>query len=423
LFVDFFAVATGAVFFSLLALLSPKAALYLVIPTIALAPEFQFGGVYLRPDDLMIAVIVVAWALRGPGSGRTGTPVDRPLFAYFAVGLLATLWGVVMGTADLWSTDQLTAAGFHVVKRVEFLLFYLALTRLLQTTADVKTFVILLAVSMGGLMLYGMSQFSRTQYIALAPFGSQVHEVGLGGMLGAAIALGFLVTSRRFATSLSSGLLLVGSALALPFTLGRNFLASTAAIFLAAALSRRRVLLLLIPVALLIAPILLPPHVLARVMTLRWAFSTFDAPSVEGWGPVFLATRITPAVAHAWDVLVSSPLFGWGLASLPLGAVDSEYVTQFVYTGIVGLLVFVILALRIARMAKQTYRSAEQRDAAVFPLITGLRYCLLGYAVNSLLSPSISSARPGAIFIVIVALIAVLYRSTLQNSASKVAQQ
>lgn len=399
-----------AVVFAGVAILNPKAGLYLLLPTIALAPEIQVGEVLLRPDDLMMSVLVLAWAVRRLGTAREGTPLDRLLVAYLWVGVAATLWGSVIGTADLLSTDQLTASGLHAIKRLEFILLFFLVTDVIRTVHDVKRIVQVLLASLVGLILYGLGQFSRTGYVALAPFGAQVHEAGLASMLSVSIALGFLVTSSRFATSVMAVVTIVGSLMALPFTLGRNFMASTAGILGFVAVSRKRALLLLVPIAWLIVPVLLPEHVLARIGSIQWVFSPIEGATRAEWGPVYLPSRLAPAIGYGIDVLFSSPLLGWGLGSVALGSIDNEYATQLVGTGIVGLAVFVKLVVVIVRMTRKSYRTAQMLDLRALPLVMGLQYCLLGYALNSIFSPSISAARPGALFFTIIGLIAVLHR-------------
>jgi hypothetical protein len=68
------------VVYTLLALLSPKAALFVLLPTFALAPETQVGGVALRPDDVMLGILAISWGFRRLGSAvRNPTALDQPL--------------------------------------------------------------------------------------------------------------------------------------------------------------------------------------------------------------------------------------------------------------------------------------------------------------------------------------------------------
>ena len=408
---------TVGVLFALLALLSPKAALFVLLPTIALAPELPVGRLGLRPDDLMGAVLVIAWGLHRLAGGRQGTPLDRPLVAYFIVGLVTTLWGAAWGTADLWSLDQLTGSGLHVLKRLLFVLYFFILTDLLRSLADVRRLVYVFMAALVAMGVYALARFTEAG-IALAPFGGAIHEPGLAALLGVGLALGLLVGSKRPQMSILAGLILVGSFLALPFSLGRNFVLSTTAMFGLVALSRKPVLLLFIPIVWLTVPALFPEHVVARMLSVRWALSPF-LPDPTAGASLYIPSRLAPGLGFSWDVFTTSPLFGWGLASVALGHVDSEYAWQFVSSGLLGVIVFVWLIVRIARTSRETFRRAQAEDSPALPLVAGLRYCLLGYALYSVFSPSISAARAGSFFFTIIGLIAVLHRELVAGKASE----
>jgi hypothetical protein len=398
--------------YATLALLSPKAALLVLLPVVALAGEMQVGGVLLRPDDLMLTILVVSWLLRRMTEKRAGTPLDRMLWAYVIVGVVATLWGAAIGTADLRALHQYSASGLHMVKRLQFVIYFFVLTDTLKSVDDVRRMVYVFMASLAGLSAFSMSKF-REAGIALAPVGAAIHEPGLAAMLNVALALGLLVASKRFATSLVSGALLLGSLWVLPFSLGRNFILSTLAMLGLVATSRKRALLLVLPIGWLLAPLVLPDDVLARALSIRYAFTQTPPPGVPGAG-IYVPDRLNPGLRWGGQVLMSSPLFGWGLGSVPLGSLDSEYANQFVATGAVGFLVFALLVRRIWRLARETYRAAVAQDSGALPFVAGLQHCLLGYALYSIFSPSISAARAGAFFFTVLGLLAVLHRELVQ---------
>jgi hypothetical protein len=404
--------------FTVLALLSPKAALYVLLPTIALAPEMQVGSVVLRPDDLMLTVLLLSWGLRRLGTRRQGTPLDRPLWIYFAVGLVATLWGAAIGTADLQSLNQYSASGLHLAKRLQFVLYFLCLTDLLRSVTDVRRFTYLFMASLAALSLYSLGRFSETGRIALAPIGAAIHEPGLAAMLNVALALGLLVASKRVATSVVSGSVLIGSLWVLPFSLGRNFIVATIAMLGLVALSSKRALLLLLPVAWMIAPLVFPEHVLDRLVSVTSAFSPSAVGTVSG-ASVYVPSRLEPGLLYGREVMTSSPLLGWGLGSVPLGSVDSEYAWQLVTTGLLGFVVFLWLIVRVVRMTRETHQAAGTQQSPALPFVAGLQYGLLGYALYSIFSPSISAARAGAFFFTILGLLAILHRELCAQAPGK----
>lgn len=395
--------------YALLALLNPQAALYFIPPAMALGPELPLGSVSVRPEDLMLAVVVIGWFLRRAGTSRVPTPLDRPLVLYAAVGVVATLWGAAIGTANLWSTHPWSASGFHALKRIELVLLFFVLTDSVQTMDEARRLVYVFMASLAGLSAYSLTRFYDTGHIALGPEGTPIHEPGLAAMLNVGLALGFLTASQRFRTSALFGGVVLGSLYVLPHSLGRNFLVATAAMLLLVGLSRKRALLLLLPALWGIAPLVFPPHVVARIQSLRYAF--VETPYSETYGAgVNLYERIQPSLYYTSLALPQSPVFGWGLASVSLGSIDNEYALQLVTTGIVGFLVFGWLVVALARTTRAAYRAAQAANSPALPIVAGLQNCLVGYGLYSLFSPSISAARAGAFFFLIVGLVAVVYR-------------
>jgi hypothetical protein len=401
--------------YAVLAVLNPRGALYLIPPAAALGPELPLGRLQVRPEDLMMVVLAAGWAVHRAGTPRTPTPLDRPLVSYAAVGVLATLWGALLGTADLWSTHPWTGAGLHALKRLELVLLFFILTDSVQSVEHARTLANVFLASLAGLSAYSLARFQESGALALGPAGAPVHEPGLAAMLTAGLCLGFLVGSRRPATSFASGGLLLASLYALPYSLGRNFMFATAAMLLVVGFSRKRGILLLLPIFLALAPYVFPPHVVARIESMRLAFVEVEYSEVFGAG-VNLRQRIEPSLFYLSRSLPESPLLGWGLASVSLGSIDNEYALQLVTTGLLGFLVFLWLIVTLVRMLQQIVRAAEASGSSAFPLAAGLQYCLLGYGLYSLFSPSISAARAGAFFFLLVGLAAVLFRCVSESS-------
>ena len=403
------------VLFTLLALLSPKAALFVILPTIALAPETQIGRVVIRPDDVMISILAISWGFRRLARIAGGTtPLDQPLIWYFVVGLGATLWGAAIGTADLTSAAKFSASGLHMLKRLEFVLLYFIIKDSIRSLADVRWLIYTFMASLAALSAYSLATFRLTGTIALGPSGSPIHEPGLASMLNVGLALGFLVAPGGFARSLAMIAILLGSLYALPFGFGRNYLSATLLMLAVIILWRKRSLVIPLSIAAMVISLagvaLFPKNVTERFLTLE---SSFDqSPKASQLG-VSISDRLAPGVGHGWEVLTSSPVLGWGLASIALGSIDSEYADQFIYTGILGFLVYAWVVIRIVRTARDAYQAAKDKNSPAVPLIAGLQHCLLGYALYSFFSPSISAARAGALFFTMLGLVAVLYREVV----------
>jgi hypothetical protein len=411
------------VVYTLLALLSPKAALFVLLPTFALAPETQVGGVALRPDDVMLGILAISWGFRRLGSAvRNPTALDQPLVWYFVVGLAATLFGAAIGTADLTSLSKYSASGLHLLKRLEFVLFFFILKDSVRSIADARRLVYVFMLSLAGLSFYSFGRFQESGTIAVGPSGSPIHEPGLASMLNVALALGFLVAPSQGAAKSGIALaVLLGSLYTLPFGLGRNYLAATVAMLVVVAFWRKRLVLILLPASALVmwfaGIVLYPSNVTARFLTLSTALAGSPEAGVQG---VSLIDRFRPGFEHSWEVLTSSPILGWGLGSVSLGSIDSEYAGQLVYTGILGFVVFIWMIRRIARMGRETFDAARAQGSPALPLIAGLQHALLGYALYSTFSPSISAARAGGFFFTLLGLTAVLRREVFVKAESEV---
>ena len=409
-----------------LALLNQKAAVFVLLPVIALAPESQVGQAVIRPEDLMLSVLAVTWGFRRLlGSRQRPTPLDQPLLAYFVIGLLATLWGGAIGTADLTSLNKYSASGLHLLKRLEFVLYFFILRDTLRSITDARRLMYVFMASLVGLSLYSFGRFQETGSIALGPTGTPVHEPGLASMLNVALALGLLVGPGGVAQSGIAVAVLLGSLYTLPFGLGRDYLSSTLVMLTVVALWRKRSVLLLLPLTFVVIWLagvtlstLYPQNVLARFLTLGSVFAPHA--SIEG---VSLIDRFRPGIEHSWQVLTSSPLLGWGLGSVALGSIDSEYAGQLTYTGMIGFAVFLWVVSRVIRTARETYRVAKAQGSPALPLIAGLQHCLLGYALYSTFSPSISAARAGAFFFTIIGLVAVLHAEVVPAPEASLAAE
>ncbi|HLW59422.1 MAG TPA: hypothetical protein VKV57_05785 [bacterium] len=398
--------------FIMLALASPKAALFVILPTIALAPETQVGLVVIRPDDVMIAILAVSWGVRRLVSTARGrTPLDQPLVLYFIIGLAATLWGAAIGTADLTSPAKFSASGLHLLKRLEFILFFFVIRDSIRSIVDARRLIYTFMAALAALSVYSLITYRQTGTIALGPSGTPIHEPGLASLLNIALALGFLVRPAVVGRAWVMLAVLVGSLYTLPFGLGRNYLSATLLMLVIVAVWRKRPILLLLPITTLVISVvgvtLFPENVTQRFLTLT---SIFNAPAQASALGVSIFDRFAPGIEHSLQVLTTSPVLGWGLGSIALGSIDSEYAGQFIYTGLLGFLIFLWVVVRIARTAHDAYRAALASNSPALPMITGLQHCLLGYALYSVFSPSISAARAGAFFFTVLGLVAVLHR-------------
>jgi len=399
-----------AVAVALLVFVNRRAAFYLIIPAVAISPEMPLLGLSVRVEDLLMIPLTVGWLAHVcVTKGRRRTPLDRVLIAYLAVALVGTVWGGYLGTAHFATLDKYVSAPFHLLKRFEFAFLFFILVDTLETPGEVRRYTYVLMASLVALSGFALVEFLSNQHIALAPAGAPVHEPGLASMINVALALSLLRVARPPAKVLLSAVILFSVAV-LPLTLGRNFIATTGLVLLYVGLFQQRWILALLPVPWLMGAYLYPQHVVERVLTFEQAF----APDITGFqtqGAALISRVVSPG-QYSLLALGYSPLVGFGLGSIPLGSMDSEYATQIFYTGLLGLAVFVILGARLFRIAREAVRAA--RDPVHVGLARGFQLVLAAYAIHSIFSPSISATRGGEIFFVAVGLLCVLHRSLTQ---------
>jgi len=395
----------AAVLVIVLAIFNQVLALYALALAAALSPEFSIG-VRVRLDDLLMGVFAGVWLLRKMAFGdRRGTALDRILIAYLLVGFASILWGTYLGTAH-YTVDKLSSAPFHFLKRAEFVFLFFVIVDTLRTTDEVKRFTYVLMAALVGLSGYSLVEYFVTRRLALAPTGAPIHEPGWASLLNIALCLSLLPAASRPGKVLLSAIACFSLAV-LPLTLGRNFMVSTFFIILYVGLVQQRWLLLFLPAPVVLWLITYPKVFVNRILTLQHVFA-YDIRGAHTQGAAVISRVIAP-MHYAFLALGYSPLLGFGLGSVPLGSIDSEYATQIAYTGFIGLAIFLALGALLFRLIRET------REAAATPIEVALansyKLILLAYAFFSTLSASISAQRAGTFFFIAIGMVAALHRS------------
>ncbi len=355
---QFNAVAVAGIFgvaIAMGAFLDLRITLVFIVPAMVLLPELPLS-IPLRTEDLLMGPLAAAWLARvAMGRSRLPhTPLNRPLLLLIFVELVSTLAGALRGTADL--SARLYGGTFFFLKTVEVTFLFLITISVIEDRRDLKVFTGLFAASGAVLGLWGLWQRG---YL---PEGM--------GVFGPAGPMGYSLLGLTYVVLLAAlgGLalsfprgkgqwLLGGAALpilaALPFTLSRQSYVGAAVVLLVLLWVRdRRLILPALVLALLI------PRVLPRAAQERAAsIVTREAPSPFGGEPRDpYATRLRALVTRGPEVLQEAPLFGLGLAALPPGFLDNQYLLTLYYTGLVGLVVFLWVLVRAGRTALTLFR-------------------------------------------------------------------
>jgi O-antigen ligase len=362
------ALAGGVIIF-VLSFVSTQMALYILIFSMLLSPEFIVGategatlgrGITLRVDDFVVAVIGFSWLARMAINKELGlflkTPLNRPIAYYILVCVASTLLGALFGRLDL-KTGVL-----YVLKYFEYVVIYFMVANYFKDRKQMKTFVWVMLLTCLIVSIISMTQIPQGERIS-APFEGKAGEPNTyGGYLVfmMSIATGLALMEESFRDRLVAFLLVILFSIPLLYTQSRSsYLAAIPAVLSFLWLSKRKQW---IPPALLLVGLLLP--FMAPKVTKDRVSYTFtqgigrpDTVTVAG---VQLDTS-TSARIQSWGEAISDlsqhPVLGFGVTGYRF--VDAQYVRVAAETGFLGLLAFLLLLGTILRESYRVFNASQ----------------------------------------------------------------
>jgi O-antigen ligase len=350
----------------LLAFARTEFALYVMVFSMLLSPEItaSAGGlaerrdVTLRTEDVVLLVIGFSWFAKTAVNKELGlvakTPLNRPIIAYVAVNLMATLLGYLMGSVQ-------TAAGyFYVLKYIEYFVVYFMVVNNLRDRDHAWRLVTAALVTAAIVSVIGLTQIPSGGRIS-APFEGEAGEPNtLGGYLlfMMAIAAGIALETTRLTVRARCAALVGLMAVPFAFTLSRaSYLGVVPAmVALLALTTRRRALVAILLLVVVCSPLLMlvaPASVVNRVL---YTFEPEANQPTIRLGRVGLdpstSARILSFQQAFWGWL-ERPLLGFGVTGF--GFMDAQYARVLVETGIVGLLCFAWLLWSVLKAARAAH--------------------------------------------------------------------
>lgn len=361
--------------------LSAEFALYLLIISMMLSPEFMVGemigkatggrGITLRLEDFLLVVIGLGWFLRTAINKELGlflrTPLNIPIALYITVCLASTLIGYMTGRLKLMT------GFFFILKYFEYFIVYFMAVNYLREKKQAERFV---AVILGVCFIIcniAILQIPTSGRVT-APFeGASGEPNTLGGylVLMLSITVGLLVTpeSTRYKKHLS--LLVIFIFVSLLATLSRSSWISAVPMVMTLIYYSKRKTMLIISFLLivLITPFAMPKAVKERALytvTQRYHVGQIEV------GGLRIDTSASARLNTWKDVLtrdfVKHPILGYGVTGY--GFVDAQYPRVLVETGVVGFVAFFILLFSLYKNALSIYRTTTD------PFFSGIT---LGY--------------------------------------------
>jgi O-Antigen ligase len=356
--------------FLVVAFVSTRISLYLLVFSMLLSPEFLVGeltggggatgrGLTLRFDDFLLVVFGFVWlakmAIHKGGTPFLRTPLNGPIMFYIAAAGLATLIGVLGGRVK-----PLTGF-FYWLKYYEYVFLYFMVVSAVTTKEETRGLVIVSLVTCCLVSLFAIAQIPGGER-ASAPFeGEQGEPNTLGGYLVfmLAIVVGLLLTNGVVTNRLPLLLLLAAGTVGLAATLSRaSFLAAGVVILgvIVFVAPRRPILVSMVLLGVLSAPLWAPHAVKERVL---YTFTQAEEEGQMHLGTLTIDTSTSDRLRSwhdSFQIWQKFPLWGTGITGGPF--IDAMYPRVLTETGMLGLVTFLVLIGSIFRMSMASYRLA-----------------------------------------------------------------
>ncbi len=356
---------TAGIVISVASFVSTDIALYILIFSMLLSPEFIVGstgggslerGVTLRLDDFLLVVIGISWVGKMSIKKELGlflkTPLNKPIFYYIVVCLLATLFASFTERVDL-KTSLL-----FVLKYFQYMIIYFMVANHLESKKQARNYLWALLITCAIVSIIGIAQIPGGGRVS-APFEGGAGEPNtFGGYLVfmVSITVGLLLTSNSLRDQYIYSLLALLFAVPLIYTQSRSsYLAVFPTMLAFVWLSEKRHWVAMAIVLLVVSlPFVAPEPARERVEYTFTQGKTQE--NVVEVGGVKLDTSLSARLkswGRAAEDWVEHPILGYGVAGYHF--VDAQYVRVMTETGLMGLLTFTLLITTLFRLAYHVF--------------------------------------------------------------------
>ena len=353
----------------IIAFASTEIALYILIFSMLLSPEFVVGttggsslsrGVTIRLDDLVLFIIGISWLARMAIKKELGlflrTPLNKPIAYYILVCLISTLFGSVFGDV------QLKTGFFYVLKYFEYMIIFFMVVNHLEDKKQVKNFLWAMLITCAIVSVIGIYQIPSGGRVT-APFEGAAGEPNtFGGYLVLMISVvsGLFLTSNSFKEQIIYGGLVFLFALPFFYTQSRSsYLAIVPAMITFLWLAKKRNLVFASLALVVIAFTVFTPRVTQDRITYTFTQGR-DRTDVLEIGGVKLDTSTTARVRSWQDAAkdwIKHPFLGHGVTGYRF--VDAQYMRIITETGLFGLFTFITLTVMIFRSSLDIFKDSN----------------------------------------------------------------
>ena len=383
---------------AILVFFKTEIAIYLLIFSMLLSPEFGIGGlattggtlgrgVTFRLDDFLLVIVAVSWLIKSALYKELGifkkTPLNGAMLFYAFACVLSTLLGIAAGRIELMT------GSLFVLKYIQYFVLFFLVINSIEDQKQVRRYWLAVLVTALVVGAIGLAQIPGGGRVT-APFeGGHPEPNTFAGYLAFVIliclALALTLPNNRRRISY----FLIAAFLFIPFlfTLSRasylGFIPGLAVVLL---LNRQRVVSYTLLA--LFLTVLVFPNVFPQAIRDRVAFTFTQAPTA---GQVtVLGQRLDTSTSarlrsfqEALEAFYQEPLLGYGVTGWSF--IDAQYFRTLIETGLVGLMAFLFLLYRLFRLGLDRFRYSGE-DSFSRGLAIGFLggfVCLLFHAIGS----------------------------------------
>ncbi len=349
-----------------------------ILLSMLLSPEMEAGAsagrsIVIRAEDILLIMVSFTWLAKMAVKKSPlikPSPLNAPIGIFVTILLLSTLKGMVIGKV-------IPLKGFfYVLKLTEYYILYFIVLNQTTTVKQVKIFLATLIIVCLIVGIYGNTHMGGEAGRVSAPFEGRGEPNTLGGYLLFVMSviggIMFYYKKRKKLLLLILAFLVPTFILIVSRASYLGLIASAGAAFLIT--KDRRVLLAIIGGVMAVALLLSigPPVIRDRI------FGAFDPEENQELKQVG-ALRLGPSPAArvvSWKSVLTKkfprhPFFGQGVTGA--GFLDSQYFLTLAETGIIGLIAWVWLMVRVWRCGIYSFHNVET------PLFKGI---CAGYLVG-----------------------------------------
>ena len=383
---------------SVLVFFKTEIAIYLLIFSMLLSPEFGVGGlattggtlgrgVTFRLDDFLLVIIAFSWLIKSALYKELGifkkTPLNGAMLFYAFACVLSTLLGIAAGRVELMT------GSLFVLKYIQYFVLFFLVINSIEDRKQLRRYwmaVLVTALIVGAI---GLAQIPGGGRVT-APFeGDSPEPNTFAGYLGFVILICLAMALNLPSFKRSMYYFFIAAFLFLPFlfTLSRasylGFIPGLAVVLL---LNHQRVVSYTLLA--LFLTVLIFPNVFPQAIRDRIAFTFTQAP--QAGQVTVLGQRLDTSTSarlrsfqEAADAFYQEPLVGYGVTGWSF--IDAQYFRTLIETGLVGLMAFLFLLYRLFQLGLDRFRSSGE-DPFARGLAIGFLggfVCLLFHAIGS----------------------------------------